>query len=295
MPSSDTDIRRKLRAMRYATLAAVTLLTSSCLADPTPSDPVTSNPINSTTLSGLLPTLTLSAEDDFKGAVDAPPDSRMWNIDIGNRWANGKETQAYTTDPANIRQDGEGHLVLEATTTDGHVTSARVNTEGKVQLTDGLIAARIKIPAGQGLHPAFWMLGSSLRTAGWPACGEIDIVEFVNDGSTAYFTIHGPPSDARQAGPDGDVQLQSTKVSANLVDEFHTYWMYKKSRRVIMGIDDSQVAAFSADHLRQGWKWVYDGPFFAVLNLAVGGDWAGALAPGILPKQMIVDWIKLYH
>ena len=139
------------------------------------------------------------------------------------------------------------------------------------------------------------MLGSSLRNTGWPACGEIDIVEFVNDGSTAYFTIHGPPGDLGQAGPDGDVQLQSKKMSSGLVDEFHTYWMFKKSRRVIMGIDENQVAAFSADHLRQGWKWVYDAPFFAVLNLAVGGEWAGALAPGVLPKQMVVDWIKLYH
>jgi beta-glucanase (GH16 family) len=295
MPSSDTDIRRTFRVMRHAALLAVTLLTSACLADPTPSDPVTTNPINSTTLSSLLSKLTLSDEDDFSGGVNAPPDPRMWNIDIGNRWGNGKETQAYTADPANVRQDGAGHLVLEATTTDGRVTSARINTEGKTQLTDGLIAARIKMPAGQGLHPAFWMLGSSLRTAGWPACGEIDIVEFINDGSLAYFTIHGPPSDTRQAGPDGDVQLQSTKASRNLVDEFHTYWMYKQSRRVIMGIDDNQVAAFSADHLRQGWKWVYDGPFFAVLNVAVGGDWPGPLTPGVLPKQMVVDWIRLYR
>ena len=281
--------------IRALMLTMVAMLTSSCLADSAPSDPNTTNPINTTTLSSLLPLLRLSTEDDFDGPMNAPPDPRLWNIDVGNRWGYGKETQAYTTDPANVRQDGQGHLVLEATTTDGRVTSGRVNTEGKAQLTDGLIAARIQMPAGQGLHPAFWMLGSSLRSAGWPACGEIDIVEFVNDAATSYFTIHGPADDPRQASTDGDVQLQSTKSTPNMDDDFHTYWLYKQSRRLIMGIDDNQVAAFSADHLRQGWKWVYDGPFFAVLNLAVGGDWPGPLAPGVLPKQMLMDWIKVYQ
>jgi beta-glucanase (GH16 family) len=281
--------------LRCGVAVAVAALLSSCVSSSTPSDPVTSNPINSTTLSGLIATHTLYAEDEFTGALNDPPDPRLWNIDTGNKWAYGHEAQAYTTDPRNIRQDGQGHLVLEADDTDGHITSARVNTEGKVELTNGLIAARIKMPAGQGLHPAFWMLGDSLRTAGWPACGEIDIVELLNDGSTAYFTIHGPTDDPRQAGPDGDVQVQSTKVSTDFVDQFHTYWLFKQPQRLIVGIDEKQVAAFSPNHLRQGWRWVYDRPFFSVINLTVGGDWPGPLAPGVLPKQMVVDWVKFYQ
>jgi beta-glucanase (GH16 family) len=281
--------------LRCAVVVAVALLATSCLADAAPSDPVTSNPINSTTLSGLIATHTLFAEDEFTGALNDPPDPRLWNIDTGNRWGYGKEAQAYTTDPRNIRQDGQGHLVLEANDIDEQVSSARVNTEGKVELTNGLIAARIKMPAGQGLHSAFWMLGNSLRTAGWPACGEIDIVELLNDGSTAYSTIHGPPGDSREVGPDGDVQVQSAKIASDFADNFHTYWLFKQPQRLIIGIDEKQVAAFSSNHLRQGWHWVYDGPFFAVLNLAVGGDWPGPLAPGVLPKQMVVDWIKMYQ
>jgi beta-glucanase (GH16 family) len=280
--------------VRGAVVGVVTVLLSGCI--PTgPSDPVTANPVNATTLAGLLTTHTLYAADEFTGALDDPPDPKFWNIDTGNRWGNGRETQAYTTDPGNIRQDGQGHLVLEANDADGRVQSARLNTEGKIELTNGLIAARIEMPAGEGLHPAFWMLGKSVHTAGWPACGEIDIIERVNDGATAYFTIHGPPGDSRQAGPDGDVQLQSTKGSIELGQGFHTYWLFKQPQRLIIGIDDKQVTAFSSGDLRQGWPWVYDEPFFAVLNLAVGGDWAGPLGPGVLPKQMLVDWVRLYR
>lgn len=244
--------------------------------------------------STMTASLALFAADDFNGPAGSAPDPGMWNIETGGvGWGNG-EAQAYTSDPANVRQDGAGNLVIAARSDNGHITSARVNTQGKVDITEGLVAARMKMPAGQGLQPAFWLLGQSLAEVGWPASGEIDIVELLNSGSTAYFTAIGPRVEG-QRGSASHSQLQLTSAMAGLTNDFHTYWLAKQPRRLVFGIDENAVATITPADLPQGHEWIYDTPYFAVLNLAVGGAWPGPLGEGVLPKQITVDWVRFYR
>jgi beta-glucanase (GH16 family) len=295
-------------------LAVTALLTCSAysLARPGPDEGLT--------LSSIIATHTLYAADEFTGAMNQPPDPKFWNIQTGGHGWGDNELQAYTADAHNIRQDGQGHLVLEADDYGGNITSARLNTEGKVELTNGLIAARIKMPAGQGLHSAFWMLGSSLDNVGYPACGEIDIVEISNDGTRGPFTIHGPAGGGA-AGPQSEWQLQRGELSGDLADNFHTYWLFKQPEKLTFGLDERPVATISPgdvlkgarwvddkpqlrrmagglvrdDNVPGGAQWVFDQPFFALLNVAAGGDYAGPLGSGVLPKQITVDWIRFYR
>jgi beta-glucanase (GH16 family) len=295
-------------------LAVAALLTSSAcgVAHPGPDEGLN--------LSSIIATHTLYAADEFTGAVNQPPDPKFWNIETGGNGWGDHELQTYTADARNIRQDGQGHLVLEADDQGGNITSARLNTQGKVELTNGLIAARIKMPAGQGLHSSFWMLGSSLDKAGYPACGEIDIVEITNDGTKGSLTIHGPAGGGA-AGPQSEWQLELGKLSADLADNFHTYWLFKQPGKLTVGFDERPVTTINAGDVREGarWvhdqpqshrmagglvrddnvpggaQWVFDQPFFALLSLAVGGDYAGPLGSGVLPKQMTVDWVRFYR
>ncbi|BBY86486.1 glycoside hydrolase family 16 protein [Mycolicibacterium tokaiense] len=245
-------------------------------------------------LSALIDVHALYAHDDFDGPVNSPLDPAMWHIETGGVGWGGSEAQAYTAAPDNVRLDGSGNLVIEAREDNGHITSARVNTQDLVELTTGLVAARIQMPAGQGLHPAFWMLGRSIRDVGWPASGEIDIVELLNEGSTAYFTVLGPPVPAGP-GPGTHSQAQFTLRSTDLVNSFHTYWLYKQPEMLVFGIDETPVATVTPAELASGAPWIYDTPFFAVLNLAVGGTWPGPVGAGVLPARMTVDWVRFYR
>jgi beta-glucanase (GH16 family) len=237
---------------------------------------------------------TLYAEDDFDGPPNSAPDPGMWNIETGGVGWGAGEAQAYTADPANIRHDGAGNLVIEARSDGGRISSARLNTQGKVDITEGMVAARIKMPAGQGLHPAFWLLGQSLGDVGWPASGEIDVIELLNRADTAYFTVIGPRVEG-QAEAASHSQLQLTSKMAGLSDEFHIYWLYKQPQQLVFGIDENALATITPTDLPPGHQWIYDAPFFAVLNLAVGGVWPGPVGKGVLPKQMTVDWVRFYR
>lgn len=244
--------------------------------------------------STITASLSLYAEDDFNGTAGSAPAPGMWNIETGGVGWGDEEAQAYTADPANVSQDGAGNLVIAARSDGGRITSARINTQGKVDITEGVVAARLKMPAGQGLQPAFWLLGQSLGEVGWPACGEIDVVELLNSGSTAYFTAIGPRVPG-QRGSASHSQLQLTAAMGGLTDEFHTYWLAKQSRRLVFGIDENALATITPEDLPQGQQWIYDTPYFAVLNLAVGGNWPGPLGQGVLPRQITVDWVRFYQ
>jgi beta-glucanase (GH16 family) len=245
-------------------------------------------------LSALIAAHRLYAQDDFDGPANSAPDPAFWNIEVGGVGWGGSEAQSYTDLPGNVRLDGAGNLVIEAHEGNGGITSARVNTQDKVDFTTGLVAARIRMPAGQGLHPAFWMLGRSIRDVGWPASGEIDIIELLNQGDTAYFTVLGPPIPG-QAESTTHSQSQSMVRSNDLVNTFHTYWLHKQTQRLVFGIDEKPLATVTPAGLASGAPWIYDAPFFAVLNLAVGGTWPGPLGAGVLPAQMTVDWVRFYR
>src|SRR5205085_6803441 len=132
--------------------------------------------------------------DEFNGPANTLPDSSKWTYDTGaNGWGNS-ELENYTTDAANAHLDGNGNLVIVAQrTATGGYTSARLKTQGKFATTYGKIEARIRIPYGQGIWPAFWMLGSNIDTAGWPNCGEIDIMENIGgEPAMVHGSLHGP-------------------------------------------------------------------------------------------------------
>ncbi|MBJ7337662.1 glycoside hydrolase family 16 protein [Mycolicibacterium sp.] len=250
--------------------------------------------VPSGSFSTIVASRAIYAEDDFDGPPNSAPDPGMWNIETGGVGWGAGEAQAYTADPANVRQDGSGNLVIEARNDNGHISSARLNTQGKVDITDGVVAARIKMPAGQGLHPAFWLLGQSLGEVGWPASGEIDVVELLNRGSTAYFTVIGPRVEGQQ-GSASHSQLQLTSTMGGLTDGFHTYWLSKQPHLLVFGIDENTIATVTPTDLPPGQQWIYDAPYFAVLNLAVGGVWPGPVGDGVLPKKMTVDWVRFYR
>ncbi|WP_304118507.1 glycoside hydrolase family 16 protein [Mycolicibacterium bacteremicum] len=197
----------------------------------------------------------------------------------------------YTTDPDNVRLDGTGNLVIEARLDGDTISSARIDTQGRADLHFGVLAARIKIPAGQGLHPAFWMLGNTLDAVGYPGSGEIDIVEIVNDGHRAFFSVHGPMAD--QAAPKW--KLSTNNLGMDLSTDFHTYWVSKQPGLLMIGIDETPLAEFRPEQLPAGANWVQDNPFFALLNVAVAGEWPGPLNPAVLPAQMVIDWVRFYQ
>lgn len=132
--------------------------------------------------------------DEFNGAPGAPPDLSKWAYDLGGGGWGNHELEVHTDSRSNSYLDGEGNLVIQALQpTPGHYTSARLKTQGKFSTAYGRVEARIKIPYGQGIWPAFWMLGNNQKDAGWPACGEIDIMENIGrEPGVVHGTVHGP-------------------------------------------------------------------------------------------------------
>ena len=139
------------------------------------------------------PALVQSWSDEFDGPLNAPPDPARWTYDSGaGGWGN-QELQTYTSLAQNAHLDGQGHLVVHVESTSSGFTSARLKTKGLFAARFGSMEARIKLPFGQGIWPAFWMLGDSFNGGNWPQCGEIDIMENIGrEPSTVHGTVHGP-------------------------------------------------------------------------------------------------------
>ncbi|HYJ91029.1 MAG TPA: glycoside hydrolase family 16 protein, partial [Pyrinomonadaceae bacterium] len=143
-------------------------------------------------------------DDEFNGAANPAPDSTKWTAEIGGKGWGNKELEYYTDSTANAYQNGSGSLVIKAVPVSSSVslrcwygqckyTSARLTTKGKFDIKYGRFEARIKIPRGQGVWPAFWLLGSDISTVGWPQCGEIDIMENIGrEPEVVHGTVHGP-------------------------------------------------------------------------------------------------------
>ena len=254
--------------------------------------------------------------DDFNGARQQLPDPSKWTYDVGNQggWGNHEletycspagGTTPHECDPhrPNAFQDGNGHLVLRAQrTADGAWTSARITTRGLKEFQYGRIEARMKLPVGAGLWPAFWMLGADFGSAGWPASGSATIVENVSVtpntnglGPTMIrSTLHGP----RYYGGNGlwhDFKLPN---GARVDDgSFHTYGIIWSPGMIQFYVDDPADVFFvqDASDLPEGGEWVFDHPFYLILNLAVGGDWPNdpdATTPN--PADLLVDYIRVY-
>jgi len=250
--------------------------------------------------------------DEFNGAAGTPPDSAKWNYDLGGGgWGNG-EAETYTDSPSNVFQDGRGNLVIRAIRdSHGNYTSARLQTGSPGASTHtadlswqyGLVEARIKLPFGHAVWPAFWMLGENIGTAGWPSCGEIDIMENfgtygnVNDAGINNGTIHGPVA----AGSTTDFSAggRYTLPLGELVsDDYHIYAIQWSANSVAFYVDGALYYTATPSSVPAG-QWVFNGPFFILLNLAIGGPgtFLGTPDPNApFPNQdMLVDYVRVYQ
>jgi beta-glucanase (GH16 family) len=242
---------------------------------------------------------TLVWSDEFNGPDGSRPDPAKWKFDVGgNGWGN-EELEYYTNRPENsfIR---DGYLVIQAEkesfTGSDHATrdytSARLTTQGSFAQAYGRFEARIKIPRGQGLWPAFWLLGNNFGKTGWPACGEIDIMENIGrEPSSIHGSMHGP-------GYSGDFGLTSEYKlprGGQFFDDFHVFAIEWEPKAVHFFVDQELYATFTPARLPAGMHWVFDHPFFIILNVAVGGDWPGPPdSTTVFPQVMLVDYVRVY-
>ena len=222
--------------------------------------------------------------DDFSGPEGAAPNPAWWSYVTGGNWDIGSET--YRT--GNAVLDGAGNLAIRAEETDGRYVSGRVQTKNKLSLGYGTTTARIKMPSGQGLWPAFWLVGADEDKVGYPEAGEIDVIELVSDATTYHSTIHGPKS-----GGAEPYQVDVEGPTPDLSTDFHEYWVRHAPDEITVGIDQTTLGTFTPQSLPAGARWVYNRPMYAILNLAVGGDWAGPPDGSTrFPATMLIDWLR---
>lgn len=250
---------------------------------------------------------TLVWSDEFNGPNGSPVDGSKWVAEIGgNGWGNN-ELEYYTNRLDNAYQQ-DGNLVIKVLKEkltgpgkDGRskeditrdYTSARLKTQGKFSQAYGRFEARIKIPYGQGIWPAFWMLGDDIDKPGWPDCGEIDIMENIGkEPGTVHGTIHGPG----YSGAHGLGAALSLPVpKQRFADDFHVYAIEWEPNAIRFYVDEQMYEQRTPADLPKGAKWVYDHPFFILLNVAVGGGWPGNPdETTVFPQTMLVDYVRVY-
>jgi beta-glucanase (GH16 family) len=230
--------------------------------------------------------------DEFEGDTNTSLNTSKWVYDLGtdqNGWGNN-ELQTYTNKRENVSLDGTGNLVITAKKeAGGNYTSARIKTEGLFTQKFGKIEARIKTPTGAGIWPAFWMLGSNIKDVSWPQCGEIDIMEQKGQQSSiTYGSLHGPGYSGGNAKTtayglqngrfDSDFNIYAVEWGEDYVDFFVNNYLYKR-------LTPADVKG----------EWVYNQPFFMILNLAVGGSFVGSPNDATpFPGTMHIDYVRVY-
>ncbi|WP_432745817.1 family 16 glycosylhydrolase [Streptomyces sp. JH002] len=238
--------------------------------------------------------------DDFNGPAGSAVDSSKWQLETGDNSGNNREHQYYTPGNNNAALDGNGNLVITARKENPNnyqcwygtcqYTSARMNTAGKFTTTYGKVEARIKLPRGQGIWPAFWMLGNDIGQIGWPASGEIDIMENIGrEPGTVHGTLHGPG----YSGGGGIGASYTLPGGRAFADDFHTFAVDWAPDRISWSVDGVTYQTRTPADLG-GNQWAFNKPFFMILNLAVGGEWPGYPdGSTTFPQQMIVDYVTV--
>ncbi|MGW8376776.1 glycoside hydrolase family 16 protein [Streptomyces sp. ODS28] len=240
-----------------------------------------------------------SFTDNFDGPEGSAPDGAKWQNETGDN-VNNHERQYYTPGNKNAALDGKGHLVITARKENPdnkncwygrcEYTSARLNTSGKYAAKYGHVEARMKIPQGQGMWPAFWMLGDDFGQVGWPASGEIDVMENVGkEPSSVHGTLHGPGYSG-EGGIGAEHKLPNGEKYA---DAFHTFAVDWSPDAVSWSVDDKEYQRRTPADVN-GKQWVFNKPFYLILNLAVGGDWPGDPDGNTrFPAQLVVDHVRV--
>jgi beta-glucanase (GH16 family) len=275
---------RKLRMLLSAAVVATTVAGALTLAS------------HNDTADAAVGPVTWS--DEFNGAAGTPVDGSKWNFDVGGGGFGNSELQYYTNSTTNVRQNGAGQLAITARKENPsnfqcwygtcQYTSGRILTSGKFTQKYGRFEASIKVPKGQGIWPAFWMLGDNLGSVGWPQSGEIDIMENVGkEPNTLYGTVHGP-------GYSGGSAISGSRtLGAPLGDAFHSFAVEWSPNLIVWYLDGAEYHRVTPATLG-GRQWVFDHPFFLILNVAVGGNWPGSPdASTSFPQTMLVDWVRV--
>ena len=236
--------------------------------------------------------------DEFSAPNGSLPDSSKWIMETGGGGWGNHELESYTNRARNARVQN-GNLVITAHKetykgADGitrQYTSARLKTLGLFEQKYGRFEARIKIPRGQGMWPAFWMLGNNIGTVDWPGCGEIDIMENIGkEPDKMHGTIHGPGYSGSE-GLGGSYTLPSGKFA----DNFHIFALEWEPSAIRFYVDGNLYETRTPADLPAGKTWVFDHPFFILLNVAVGGGWPGNPdRTTVFPQRMVVDYVKVY-
>jgi beta-glucanase (GH16 family) len=239
--------------------------------------------------------------DEFDAPANTGPDPEKWNIEVNGDGGGNQELQFYSDSLDNLAHDGEGHMVITALegNPEGHqchygtceYTSGRINTADKFSHAYGRFEARIQIPAGQGIWPAFWMLGEDFPDVTWPDSGEIDIMENVgHEPDVVHGSLHGPgysggnPITGSYTHPEG----------GSFAEDFHVYAVEWTPEEITWFVDDVAYQTFTPADAGDN-EWVYDYPFFMLLNVAVGGTWPGPPDESTsFPQEMLIDYVRVY-
>jgi beta-glucanase (GH16 family) len=248
---------------------------------------------------GEFAAYTLAWAEEFDGPAGAAAAPQTWRPETGGHGWGNCELQHYTAETANAALDGAGHLAitvrrpdprLAATRYGGcHYTSARLTSKNLKSFRYGLIQAKIKLPSGRGIWPAFWMLGTNIDQTGWPQCGEIDVMEnFGTSPAEVHGTIHGPG----YSGADGITA--SLDTGSPLADAFHVYSVCWEPGRIRWYADQTLYHTVTPAGLR-GKPWVFDHGFYLLINVAVGGRFSAPPDPSAaFPQAMLIDYIRVH-
>jgi beta-glucanase (GH16 family) len=236
--------------------------------------------------------------DEFNGPDGSPPDPDKWVFDVGGGGWGNNELQSYTDRRQNsvVR---DGILAIRAAKEsfagrDGirrEYTSARLKTLGRFSRAYGRFEARIRVPRGQGIWPAFWMLGDDIESAGWPTCGEIDIMENIGrEPAIVHGTLHGPGYSGAQG-----IGAPYSSAGRPFADEFHVFGVEWEPDAIRWSVDGVTYQTRAPVDLPRGARWVYDHPFFMLLNVAIGGNWPGTPdSTTTFPQEMLIDWVRVH-
>ncbi|HAL15738.1 MAG TPA: hydrolase [Anaerolineaceae bacterium] len=244
--------------------------------------------------------------DEFDAPAGSPPDPAKWTFDLGGEGWGNQEWEYYTDQPENAATDGAGSLVIRAIEVAEDdtrslncwygpckYTSARILTRERFDFTYGRVEARLKLPYGNGIWPAFWMLGSDIAAVGWPNCGEIDIMENIGrEPDKVYGTVHGPG----YSGANGISHSYALPVGQAFKDDFHVFALEWDAVEIRWYMDDELYGVLPKERFSESRPWVFDHPFFLILNVAVGGAWPGYPdETSTFPQEMLVDYVRVYQ
>lgn len=246
-----------------------------------------------TTTPMTYPGYSLVWNDEFSGTA---LDASVWNYEIGNGsggWGNN-ELEYYTNSTKNAFVSN-GNLIIEARKESiggFNYSSARLTTQNKKAFTFGRVDIRAKLPKGKGIWPALWMLGSNIGSVGWPACGEIDIMELLgHEPAKSYATLHYGASTASH----GSKSNGNTLASGTFYDQFHVFSMEWKQDQIKIFVDNNLLLSVNKSDLGTA-PYPFNLPHFFIFNVAVGGNWPGSPdGTTTFPQRMIVDYVRVFQ